>query len=177
MGKVVIPFRKSSSNGMIYIMQDREKVLYSPYLEYETLLPGSEVLVKVVAKMGNDGINPNLDAPLASGVTLKDKPLYRELTLFVINQGPATVQITPKYLEVEEDTISKLEDSPQLIGAGEYHECEPHMAKDRRDRLSLNTKVVVEFNKEMLEIHAPLRRLSVKELDDKYGKKDDNASK
>lgn len=174
LGKVIIPFRKSSSNGMIYLQKEGNKVLFSPYLEYETGFLDTDILIKVVTKMGNDGINPKTHAPLAKGLTPADKVLFRETTLLIINEGTATAEITPKFLEIKNDTIMAINDGAQLIGAGEYYECEPHMAKDKRTIETLDVKVVVEYQKELYEIEAPLARLTIEALDDKYKNKEKN---
>ncbi|MDH5465405.1 MAG: hypothetical protein OEW60_07210, partial [Thiovulaceae bacterium] len=132
--KVVIPFKRSSQNGMIRVKEEGKNVIYSPYFEFEQFLLETKLLVKVVIQLGNDGIQKGLEAPMskkAESVSAKSL-LYRESTLFLINQGETPLEVTPKYLEIDQEMISKLIDETQLIAAGHYYECEPHMAKDIR---------------------------------------------
>ena len=177
--KAVVPFRKSSSNGMVFIEEEGVKTLYSPYFEFETYFLESKLLVKVVIKLGNDGINAKMHAPQtqkAQKVNIR-KLLFREATLFLINQDTTPIEIAPKYLEIDSESITKYDDTKQLIAAGHYYECEPAMAKDVRDVTSYDLKVIVEFEDQMHEVVGTAHRMSVAALTEKYHKANEHETK
>ena len=174
--KLVIFFKKSSKNGMIYLKNEGEKVLYSPYFEQEQLFEDTKLMVKLVITLSNEGISKKTHAPLTDAAMKINQRhhIFREATLFLINQGETPVEITPKFLEIDEESIYKLDDQPQLIAAGHYHECEPAMAQDVQDKKSFDFKVVLSYKDEMYELQGKALRMSVKEMEDKYKEKGAN---
>lgn len=168
--KLVIVFKKSSKNGMIYLEDEGKKVLYSPYFEYEAFFEDTKLLVKLVITLSNEGLQKNTHAPLTSLAqnSKKSKHIFREATLFLINQGETPVEITAKFLEIDGEDIYKLDSEPQLIAAGHYHECEPAMAVDVQDRRQFKAKIVLEYKDEMHEVNADVYRMCVSDMDEKY---------
>lgn len=168
--KLIVLFKRSSKNGMIYLEESGKKVLYSPYFEFEMQFLETKLLVKLVMTLSNEGLQKNTHAPLSNEAekTSKRKHLFREATLFFINQGETPVEITPKFLEIDQQSIYKLDDEAQLIAAGHYHECEPAMAVDLRDKRSFDVKVIVSYKDEIHEIKGQALRMSVENMDEKY---------
>ena len=168
--KIVLLFKRSSKNGMIYLEDEGRKVLYSPYFEFETLFKDTHLLVKLVITLSNEGLQKKMQAPLSNEAekSKKSKHIFREATLFLINQGETPVQITAKFLEIDGQSISKLDDEAQLIAAGHYHECEPVMAVDIESKRSFLAKVVLEYKDELHEIVAEIPRMSVGAMQEKY---------
>jgi len=168
--KVVVIFKKSSKNGMIYLKDEGKKVLYSPYFEYEAFFQETKLLVKLVITLSNEGLQKNTHAPLTSQAqnSKKSKHIFREATLFLINQGETPVEITAKFLEIDGEDIYKLDSEAQLIAAGHYHECEPAMAIDAEDRRQFKAKIVLEYKDEMHEINCEVNRMRVSDMDEKY---------
>ena len=175
LGKMIRPFKKSSSNGMIYLEHEGEKRLYSPYFEFERSFEDTGLLIKVVFTLSNEGIIKNTHAPLTKQAQNNPKKaLFREATLFFINQSETPMEIAPKFLEIDKESIHKLDDTPQLVAAGHYIECEPVMAKDSRATRSYKVKVVFEKDKKMYEMEGEATRLSVAQMNEKYAKESSN---
>lgn len=171
LGKLIRPFKGSSSNGMILMDVEGEKVLFSPYFEFESFYEDTKLLVKVVVTLSNEGIMKKTMAPLTiAGAKHPRRALFREATLFFINQGESPIEVTPKFLEIDAETISKLNDTPELIAAGHYVECDPVMARDARDIRSYHVKAIFEIDKKMVEVAGTANRLSVKAMNEKYAK-------
>ena len=168
--KVVTFFKRSSKNGMIYLEDGVKKVLYSPYFEFETYLEDTRLLIKLVFTLSNEGIAKTTHAPLTNAAQKVGRRLhiFREATLFFINQGETPVEVTPKYLEVDAESIYKLDDQPQLIASGHYHECEPAMAMDVQDRRNFDFKIVLEYKGEMHELIGSAKRMTVEQVQEKY---------
>lgn len=168
--KIVIFFKKSSKNGMIYLKDGDKRVLFSPYFEFETHFLDTKLLVKLVMTLSNEGISKNTHAPLSNAAdkTKKSQHIFREATLFLINQGEIPVEITPKFLEIDAQNIYKLEDQSQLIAAGHYHECEPAMAVDDQRTRLYDFKIVLEYKDEMHEITGQATRMTVEAMQEKY---------
>ncbi len=168
--KVVTFFKRSSKNGMIYLEDDGKKVLYSPYFEYETLFADTRLLVKLVITLSNEGIAANVHAPLTNAAQKAGRRLhiFREATLFLINQGDTPVEITAKFLEIDAESIYKLDDQPALIAAGHYHECEPAMAVDVQEKRFFDFKIVLEYQEQMHEITGVAPRMTVEQIKAKY---------
>lgn len=168
--KVVTFFKRSSKNGMIYLEDAGKKVLYSPYFEYESTFKDTSLLVKLVITLSNEGIAKNTHAPLTQAAQKAGRRLhiFREATLFLINQGQTPVEITAKFLEIDAESIYKLDDQAQLIAAGHYHECEPAMAMDVQEKRSFDFKIVLEYQGEMHEISGTAPRMSVAQIQEKY---------
>lgn len=172
--KAVVPFRKSSSNGMIYLETPQGRELFSPFFEFEAPFLDTQLLVKVVIKLGNDGIDKTVHAPLTirAQMARKNSLLFREATLFLIHQGEQAVEITPRYLEIDGESISTLDAQPVIIAGGHYHECAPIMVKEARDVSSFEIKVVLEWQNELYIVAGTAARLTVKALRDKYHPKE-----
>jgi len=168
--KVVLLFKKSSKNGMIYLEDDGKKVLYSPYFEFETFFKESKLLVKLVITLSNEGLVKSTHAPLSELAlkTNKRQHIFREATLFLINQGETPVEITAKFLEIDGESIYKLDSEAQLIAAGHYHECEPAMATDVQTKRQFEAKIVLEYEGEMHEINGKATRMRVSDMNEKY---------
>jgi hypothetical protein len=168
--KIVVFFKRSSKNGMIYLDVEGEKVLFSPYFELETLFQDTKLLVKLVITLSNEGLQKKMQAPLTNEAEKVNQRqhIFREATLFFINQGETPVEITPMFLEIDAQNIYKLDNEAQLIAAGHYHECEPSMAVDVQDKRSFHIKVVVSYKDEMYELEGVANRMSVKDMDEKY---------
>lgn len=168
--RVVVIFKKSSKNGMIYLDDGGEKVLYSPYFECETFFKESKLLVKLVITLSNEGLQKKTRAPLTlrAQKSRKSKHIFREATLFLINQGETPVEITAKFLEIDGEDIYKLDNEAQLIAAGHYHECEPAMAVDVENKRQFKAKIVLEYEGKMEEINCEVNRMCVRDMDEKY---------
>ena len=155
---------------MIFLKNDGIKTLYSPYFEHETHFKDTKLLVKLVITLSNEGLQKNSHAPLsiAAEKAKKSKYIFREATLFLINQGETPVEITAKFLEIDGESIYKLDGEAQLIAAGHYHECDPAMATDVEDKRQYKAKIVLEYKDEMHELNYEIHRMTVSDMNEKY---------
>jgi hypothetical protein len=163
-----MPFKKSSKNGMVYLEHEGKRVLFSPFFECEHDIDVHNLRVKILVKMGNDGVKDLKAIDTANNIDTKRHLLVREISVFIFNNHSVPVSVVPKFLEIIDDTIVPLETQAYTIEPKQYYESKAIVHRDIRTRKSIACKLILEYDNSMHELACQANRLSIDELKAKY---------